>query len=269
MNQIKLVVLDWAGTAVDFGCFAPVRPFVEALQRVGLTISEQQARGPMGLAKRDHLEALFRLPEAAAQWRSRHRREWNQDDVDLVYRDYFMPLQIECAGTCSAVITGLLEAVDALHRRGIKVGTTTGYFREAAEVAFQSASQQGYQPDHNVIPADVSAGRPAPWMIYRNMEALGVYPPAAVVKVGDTVFDIEEGLNAGAWSVGVTDSSSDVGLTQEQFSSLPDYERQIKITACSHRLRAAGAHDIIRTVAELPTLIDRIETRLKNGERPA
>jgi len=262
------VVLDWAGTAVDFGCFAPVRPFVEALARAGVTISDRQARGPMGLAKRDHLEELFRLPEVAAQWRQRHRRDWNAADVEQVYREHFMPLQIECAGTCSRVVPGLLEAVEHLHRRGIKVGTTTGYFREAADVAFRAAREQGYHPDHNVIPADVSAGRPAPWMIFRNMEVLGVCPPAAVLKVGDTVFDIEEGLNAGAWSAGVVDSSSDVGLTEEQFAELSDAQRGERTAAVADRLRRAGAHDIIRTVAELPALIERIDARLRTGEKP-
>src|SRR5262249_44028154 len=98
------------------------------------------------------------------------------------------------------------DTVTELRKRGIKIGTTTGYFRQAAEVVFAEARAQGYEPDLNVLPDDVPAGRPYPWMIFRLMEELEVYPPAAVVKIGDTIHDIYEGLNAGAWRVGVLQS---------------------------------------------------------------
>lgn len=268
LERIRLVVLDWAGTAVDFGCFAPVQPFVEALRRKGITITAEQARVPMGLAKRDHLEALFKLPDVAAQWRSRYGRDWTQADVETSYNDDFMPLQMEYVVSCSRVVPGVIESVEALHQRGIKIGTTTGYFREAADLALKTAHEQGYVPDNTVIPADVPVGRPAPWMIYRNMQALNVFPPAAVLKVGDTVFDIQEGLNAGAWSAGVVDSSSDVGLTEAAFAELTDAERHRRTSPVAKRLRDAGAHEIIRTVAELPALVDRIDARLQAGEKP-
>lgn len=267
-RRVRLIVLDWAGTAVDFGCFAPVRPFVEAMSRVGVRLSEAQARGPMGLAKRDHLEALFRLPEAGAQWLHGHGRAWTLEDVDRVYAEHFIPLQLASVESCSGLVPGLLEAIAHVRQRGVRIGTTTGYFQEAAELAAAVALGQGYDPDHNVCPADVLAGRPAPWMIYRNMEVLNVYPPAGVVKVGDTLFDIEEGLNAGVWTVGVIDSSSEIGLTQEQFTSLPEAERRQRTQAWAARLREAGAHDVINTVADLPAALDRIELRLRQGDRP-
>ena len=59
-------------------------------------------------------------------------------------------------------------------------------------------------------------------MIFRIMETLRIYPPRAVVKIGDTVPDIGEGLNAGAVSIGVVSSGSEVGCTHEELAALPE-----------------------------------------------
>src|SRR5262249_37385904 len=143
--------------------------------------------------------------------------------------DHFIPLQMDAIAHHSRLIPGLLDTVAELRKRGIKIGTTTGYFRQAAEVVFAEARVQGYEPDLNVLPDDVPAGRPYPWMIFRLMEELEVYPPAAVVKIGDTIHDIYEGLNAGAWSVGVLQSGSEVGCSEADLAALSREERGARI----------------------------------------
>jgi len=75
-------------------------------------------------------------------------------------------------------------------------------------------------------------------MIFRCMEALNVYPPAAVMKIGDTCIDIEDGRNAGCWSVGVIDSSNEMGLTAAALAALPDQELQARREAVRQRFRA-------------------------------
>ena len=63
MKQINAVILDWAGTTVDFGSFAPTQIFVEAFkQTFDIDISLAEARIPMGLGKWQHIEALGKLP---------------------------------------------------------------------------------------------------------------------------------------------------------------------------------------------------------------
>src|SRR5262245_9066111 len=92
--SIRLVVLDWAGTAVDHGSFAPVVPFMEAFARFGIAVSPAEARRPMGLPKRDHLAAVLRLPTVADRWRAVHGSDATDADVDRVYAA-FIPLQLE------------------------------------------------------------------------------------------------------------------------------------------------------------------------------
>jgi phosphonoacetaldehyde hydrolase len=261
------VIFDWAGTAVDHGSLAPLAPFVRAFAARGVEVTSDEARGPMGLGKRDHIRELLKLPAVASRWRERHGGDATENDVDDLYRR-FVPLQLEVIDEFSEVVPGLLDCVGELRGRGVAVGATTGYFREAAERVYRRAAEQGYRPDHCVCAEEVPAGRPAPWMVFRVMEALGVYPPSAVVKVGDTAPDIGEGLAAGAWSVGVVRSSSEVGCTAREWAALPPAEQQRRAAACRAPLLAAGAHAVIDTLAELPAVLDDFDARLGRGEMP-
>lgn len=251
---IRLVVFDLAGTTVDFGCFAPVDPFIQALARFGIHVTPSQARLPMGLPKKDHLRELFRLPAVVSQWRERYGRDWQEADVEAAYQT-FLPLQMDAARRHNRLVPGLLDCLAELRRWGIRIGSTTGYFREAAEIVHEAARQQGYQADCQLCPDDVPAGRPAPWMIFRIMEQLAIYPPTVVVKVGDTPVDMLEGRNAGAWCVGVVDSSSEVGCTEEELAALPEPERRLRFDTARQRLRQAGAHAVIDTLTELPACL--------------
>ncbi len=105
----------------------------------------------------------------------------------------FVPLQLEVIDAFTRLVPGLLDCVRELRKDEVGIGATTGYFRAAAERVYKAATIQGYTPDCCFCAEDVPVGRPAPWMVFRIMEALGVYPPSTVVKVGDTVPDIGEG----------------------------------------------------------------------------
>jgi phosphonoacetaldehyde hydrolase len=267
MKTIRLVVFDWAGTTVDCGCFAPVAAFVQTFARHGLELTSDEARGPMGLHKKDHIRALLEMPQVTQRFRSAYSRDANEQDVECLYRD-FIPIQLEAIGDYSRLVSSLLDCVAELRARGIAVGATTGYFREAAERVYSEARAQGYRPDCCMCAEDVPEGRPAPWMIFRIIEVLRVFPPSCVVKVGDTVPDIEEGRNAGVWSVGVTETSNEVGYPEEGFANLAPGVQRKKLAVAQTKLEAAGAHAVIRSLADLPALISNFEARLQLGERP-
>jgi phosphonoacetaldehyde hydrolase len=265
---IRLVIFDWAGTIVDHGSIAPIAALLAAFRQIGLQLSESEARGPMGLHKRDHIRQLLESPSISAQWFQVFGRQPTAQDVDSLY-ERFLPLQIAEAKQRTALIPGVLECCAALRERKIAIGTTTGYPRSVGEAVAEAARRQGFLPDHCVYADDVPAGRPAPWMIFRIMEAARVTPPAAVVKVGDTVPDIEEGRNAGAWTIGVTETGSEIGLDLEAWQALPLGERERRSNAASQKLLGAKAHLIVRSVAEVPTMVERINRGLATGERPS
>lgn len=90
------------------------------------------------------------------------------------------------------------------------------------------------------------------------MEALGVQNVAEVAKVGDTVSDIKEGKNAGVFTIGVIEGSSELAMTQEEFEALDRAAREAVCAKVAETFRAAGADTIIRNFSELPALIRQI-----------
>lgn len=266
-GSLKLAVFDFAGTTVDYGCCAPAAVFIEGYRRKGVDITMAQARGPMGMEKRDHIRTIGEMPEVAAKWQQHHGQPMSAADIDAMYEE-FVPLLLAVLEDYSTIIPGTVETIDYLRNEGLHVAGTTGYFDEALAVVERAAAAQGYKPDFTTCATRVPAGRPAPWMIYRAMEALGVYPPAAVVKVGDTAPDIAAGLNAGVWTVGVAKTGNEVGLTEAGLGELDANEATAKIAQAHQRLAAAGAHYVIDGIGDLPPIITQINQRLADGERP-
>ena len=267
LDKVKLVIFDLAGTTVDYGCIAPVAAFVEGFKEFGVTISLDQARGPMGMEKRAHIKAVGQIPEVAEQWLVVHGQSMTEDDIDAMYHA-FVPLLMETLPRYSALIPGVNECMNHLQQNNISYAATTGYFREAADCVLEFAAKSGFSPATSCCATEVAAGRPAPWMIYRCMQTLSVYPPAAVVNVGDTRVDVQSGRNAGVWSVGVAATGNEMGLSLAETRKLDTAEYEALMGKARKSLKSAGAHYIIDSVSELPEVIQKIEQRLAEGEKP-
>ncbi|MBV8470078.1 MAG: phosphonoacetaldehyde hydrolase [Burkholderiaceae bacterium] len=267
-GPVQAVIFDWAGTLVDFGSFAPTQVLIDAFAGFGIDISLAEARVPMGLAKWDHIQALGQMPAVDARWRERHGRSMSRDDVDALYAA-FMPLQIERVAHYSDAIPGALDVLAALRARGVRIGSCSGYPRVVMDQLLPHARSQGLRVDHAVATDDLKpGGRPGPWMALANVIELGVADVAACVKVDDTVPGIEEGLAAGMWTVGLTLSGNECGLTRAELGALGADERQQRRERAARKLLAAGAHVVVDSVAELPQAQAQIEARLARGERP-
>jgi phosphonoacetaldehyde hydrolase len=266
-GPLKAVVFDWAGTVVDHGSRAPMGAFVRAFAEFGVTISIADARGPMGLPKRDHILAVGRLPRVSAAWQARHGHAFGPADADRVFA-LFEPMNVAAIREHAEMIPGAVEAVAACRARGLAIGSTTGYTRPIMRELLPLAAARGYSPDCLVCAGDLAAGRPTPLMMYRCFAELGVFPPEAVVKVDDTPPGIAEGLAAGTWTVGVALTGNEAGLSAEELAALDDSARHSIRARASDVLRAAGAHWVIDSVADLPQLLPEIEARLARGDTP-
>jgi len=265
--NLQGVILDWAGTTVDYGCMAPTKVFVDVFAALGVPITLAEARGPMGLYKRDHIREVAQLPAVAARWRAKYARPPDENDVQSMY-DAFIPLQMASIVAHADVIPGVVEAIAAMRTRGLKIGSTTGYTRAMMEVLIPEAAKHGYSPDCVVCPDDVPAGRPAPWMCFQNAMQLNIYPMRTLVKIGDTLVDIAEGLNAGMWTIGVALTGNELGLTASEVAALPATERELRLRTIRARFTKAGAHYVVRSLADVLPVLNSIESRLARGEKP-
>jgi phosphonoacetaldehyde hydrolase len=267
MTRVEAVIFDWAGTTVDHGSLAPVRALTEVFRRRGISVSDADARKDMGLFKRDHIARILAMPNVADQWRGTHRAPPVDADVDRLFAD-FLPEQLKVLDDCSGVIDGVPAAVSRLRSRRLRIGSTTGYTRPMLDLLVERARVQGYESDIALCPEDVDGGRPHPWMCLRIALSFRVSATAAVIKVGDTVSDIDEARNAGMWAVGVVATGNEVGLSAAALAALTDHDRQHRLTIARERLRAAGAHYVIDSAADIERIVDTLDQRLATGDRP-
>ena len=263
-GPIQAALLDWAGTTMDFGCMAPAVVFVKVFERAGVPISMEEARAPMGAHKRVHIQKVTELDGVKARWTARHGRPPGEKDVDRMFAD-FVPLQLDCLSEYSELIPGTLDVVRTLRGRGVKIGSTTGYLREMIEM---DAKKQGYEPDSTVCASDVPAGRPYPYMCLQNVINLQVSPLEACVKIDDTVPGIEEGLSASMWTIGLAISGNEVGLPLAEWRALASAEQASRRSRAYERMRMAGAHYVVDTIADVLPCFDDIAARLARGEQP-
>lgn len=266
-GTVQAVVLDWAGTAVDYGCIGPVAVFIKVFRNHGVEITTAEARAPMGLMKKDHIRALCGMEAVSEKWERVHGRRALEGDVEAMYRQV-EPLMAASVADYSDPIPGLLEAVATFRDQGIKIGSSTGYTRSMMQALIPASERKGYRPDSIVCSSDVPAGRPYPWMCYQNAINLQVHPFAAMVKIGDTVADIHEGLNAGMWTIGVTKTGNELGLTEQGVAALNPEDLKQRLEQAEKRFRDAGAHFIAESIGQCPPLIEQINACLARGERP-
>ena len=266
-GPVKAVVFDWAGTTIDFGCMGPAAVFVDVFKHHGIRVSITEARQFMGIAKKDHIQRMCELPSVMAAWNAVYHRVPDQAVVDRLYAATLSMMVKTVAAHCTP-IDGVADTMGQLRSMDIKIGSTTGYVKEIMDVIVPRAASRGYQPDAIVCSSDVPAGRPFPWMCYLNAIHLGTYPMAAMVKVGDTLADINEGLNAGMWTVGITKTGNELGMTVQEIKALDPDTLFDRLSSVRQGFLQAGAHYIIDQVSDILPVIEQINRRLNNGDPP-
>lgn len=267
-RRLAAVVFDWAGTVMDFGSRAPMGAFVDLFAAHGVAITVDEARVPMGLPKWDHIRALADIPRVAAAWRLEHGVAPDDADIDRLYEE-FTPMSVRAAVAHAQIVPGVAGVVQALRRRGLRIGSTTGYHAPIMEAVAPLLAAQGFVPDNRVCAGDVSPGRPSPMALYRTLLDLGVWPAWCVLKVDDTVPGLLEGRHAGCWTAAVAISGNAVGLSLDEWRALDAPAQAARRAAAKAALAEARPDFTIDSVADLLPVLDAIDERLARGERPA
>ncbi|MGB1238898.1 MAG: phosphonoacetaldehyde hydrolase [Pseudomonadales bacterium] len=266
-NGLEAVIVDLAGTVVDFGSQAPIQGFQELFERAGVSLSEAQIRAPMGAEKREHIAVLCQLPEVQNLWQVRYQRAPNERDIDRLYKE-FLPLQIAAVAERSQLIEGTAALAQWTRSHSVSLGANTGYARDMILSLLPRMAEQGFSPESVVCAPEVSRGRPYPYMSLRNAEELGVKRLAHCVKVDDTLPGVQEGLNAGMWSVAVALSGNAVGLNETVWDALSDVEKSQHRAGAHRYFSRSGAHYVIDSVASIIPVLKEIAERVARGEKP-
>jgi phosphonoacetaldehyde hydrolase len=210
---------------------------------------------------------MTKEPSIARLWQTHYGRACTETDVEKMFQE-FIPLQLSVLPDFCTLIPGVVATVAELKHRGLIFTTSTGYNREMTDICLKTFAAAGITPSYSICAAEVALGRPAPDMALRAMQAMGVTQGAAVIKIGDTISDIQEGLAAKTWSIGITATGNMLGLNLDEYTALPSRERQRRLALATEEMKAAGAHYVIERFSDLPELIDEINRRLAAGETP-
>lgn len=259
MSRIEAVIFDWAGTTVDYGCFAPVQAFAEVFRHFEIEPMMEEVRKPMGMLKIDHIRTMLAMDRIQKEWAQKHGRDWNEEDVTAMY-DLFEAKLLQILHRFAEPKPGVIKTVKWLRDHGITIGSTTGYTDVMMEIVTACAKERGYEPDAWFSPDSVNkTGRPYPFMIFENMKQLKISSVDRVIKVGDTVSDMKEGKHAGVWTVGVLEGSSEMGLTQTEYEQLSDCEKSCEKERVTAIYKAAGADYVIDTMEGFRHIVELIE----------
>jgi len=266
--KIQGIVMDWAGTSVDYGCMAPVHVFLDIFRSKGIEPTMEEVRAPMGLLKWDHIKTMLEMPRIGELFKERMGRTYTTNDVDQMHEE-FEPKLLEILHRFSEPIEHVVDVVNQLRQDGLKIGATTGYNDAMMKIVANKASENGYKPDYWLTPDAVNGkGRPYPYMIYSNMMHLDMGMPSQVIKVGDTASDMQEARNAGVWAVGVIKGSSMLGLTEEEVNAMEHNALLEHIEAAKQKFIDCGAHYVIEKMSHLPDIIELVNQRLREGDKP-
>jgi phosphonatase-like hydrolase len=224
MKEIDLVIFDMAGTTVLDAGQVP-EAFRTVLQARGIEITDDALRSVRGASKR---EAIHRFVERHLPGDSTEV-DRQTEGIFSAFRDH---LAKSYAHGGAKPIPGAEQAFEWLHGRGIKVALNTGFDRMITDLLLRAIGWGPEAVNAVICGDDVAQGRPAPFLIFRAMEATGTISVHRVMNVGDTVLDLQAGRNAGVGeNIGVLSGAHSL----EQLEKFPHTR-------------------LIPSVAEIPTL---------------
>lgn len=257
--MIEAIVLDWAGTTIDYGSRAPIIAFKNAFAHFFINLSEDTIRQDVGLDKLTHVRRMLQEPEISNSWKANHPDTPLEKAAAEIYAQFQIEINKVLAETAQLKpgMTDLIKFANAHH---IQLATTTGYTQAMLDQVLPLAAEQGYKPAYNITSEQTNhVGRPKPDMVELAMKKMSITDPSHVIKVGDTVNDILEGKNAGTISIGVVDGGNLIGLSEEEFSQLDIEHRDRYHAIAAATLKEAGADEIINNIGDLIPLIESIE----------
>ena len=212
IKGVRGIIFDLAGTLIDTGCRAPVHAMIAAFARNGLLVTDEIVRADMGLPKRAHIQAILDKPVMQSQWECVFNNPPRTADVDKIYQSTNKEL-VRLVGNYSKPTPYAVELLHYLQANGIRIGITTGYSREIINSLGDQLHKEGIIFNNLVCADEVRNPRPDAGMIYKILKDwhLPNYHPDHVIKVGDTIADIQEAHAAHLHSCQVIDTCSDIG----------------------------------------------------------
>lgn len=210
--NIKLIILDFDGTLADTAGVI-IQTMQATIKELGLPErTDEQCASMIGLRLVEIPAALF--PECTV----------DAESYIQTYHRLFHILNTDDAVNC---YPNVLDTLWELKRQGYTLTIASSRSR---------ASLMDYINRLNLTDIisfvlgadDVKEGKPYPEAVNRTLNEFGIKPEDTIV-VGDTVFDIQMGKNAGTWACGVTYGNGSRESLSEADWIIDDFGRLLDI----------------------------------------
>ena len=256
---IRSCIFDLGGTLVDRYSLTTILSLKNAFQKNGIILNNKLIFKDMGIKKQDHITIILNDEHISWSWRHIHGRHPDINDSHRLFEEYNSIQKVRCTELMD-IIPETKKTIDLLRDKGIQLGVTTGFNYHTMRLIKEKLDKNNIILDNYISSTclDLPA-RPNPSMIIENMYRFDINDPKQVIKIDDTVVGIEEGKNAGCWTVGVSRWSINMKLPSiDDAYGLSDFYLEDKKKKCRAQLVQSGADYVIDTLDELPYIINRI-----------
>tara|TARA_B100000963_G_C22593343_1_gene656594 strand:+ start:819 stop:1658 length:840 start_codon:yes stop_codon:yes gene_type:complete len=267
---VKACIFDLGGTIVDRYSFTPLLCLQRAFKGQRINIPLSMIRKDMGLSKEDHIHKLLEEKEVQKQWINKYRQRPTKNDRLSLFSD-FQFMQERETKLNMKVLPHTAKCISRLKKDNIVTGVTTGFdFEQMERIKWLLESENIFLDSYVSSTCLDKPARPEPHMIFENMKRLNLDDPRRIIKIDDTVSGIQEGLNAGCWTVAVCRWSSNMNVDSVKDMDILDnfnadnnytenyYQLRERINKCRQIMASSGAHYVINTLYELQNVIDDI-----------
>lgn len=260
---------------MDQGCQVTTAAIQNVFRQRGIEITEAEANSRSAKAahkadatsKKSALRHVM-LTTCAEKWKAATGAEPTEWDLEALWKTFAAAVRDEVSK--AKAVRSAADVVRTFQRTGTKVAITSDFGSDQMEPWLRVAHAEGFEFDGSLSCADVpNPGSsstwmcvpPAPWRCHTLAAQMNIFPMDSIVRVSSTDYGIEEGLNAGMWTVALTTT----GVMSPLRLGESEAERADRVSGGFYRL---GAHFVIDGIWALPRVIDEITARMNRGEKP-
>lgn len=272
-GSVRACIFDWSGTLIDKYSFAPVNALITTLKDYNIDPKVHDIRQSMGVKKDKHIQHILNIPDIKSQWLNNFDSPPSHEDINDIYKK-FKHNQKNIITEYTELFPEAKQLFRELKRSRktsqIKIAGTTGFSSDITNIILNDIKKQGIFFDTWVSGDDVNYGsRPNPFMLYKCMENLNIPEIKSVIKIDDTVAGIQEGLNAGCWTVGVVKWSNHLNVESiDDYMKLTLNEKFSIKNNCKEKFKQNGAHFVIDNIYDMRKVIKAVNEKLNNGIKP-
>tara|TARA_Y100000817_G_C16710514_1_gene479022 strand:- start:12 stop:812 length:801 start_codon:yes stop_codon:yes gene_type:complete len=256
--MIRACIFDLGGTIVDKYSLSPFLSLKSAFKKHNILIPNALIFKDMGKHKLDHINDILLNDYVSLCWEKNYGNKPCDKSSGKVFST-FNDIQLEASKNID-IIPETNYAIQYLKSNSIRTGCTTGFNFENMMQVQQRLNKNSIYLDSYVSSTCLGKpSRPDPSMIYKNMNNLNIVNSKQVLKIDDTVVGIEEGKNAGCWTVGVAKWSTNMKVKSiEESNSITEKEISDRLFEAHDILKKSGADFVIDDLNELPNIITLI-----------